>query len=206
MPCTCGDPTWIDGNDRRTGCVLVGGRSRKTSPLTEASTRARFTPDMCDRPPRVLDDDVPDIGGKRVRQINTPAFPTAGRHKCSTRNDWRAVVWGPAQPDRFAAGADKRGSRRTRAWCGADVSRHLPRSVDVGHHSLSRRPRTDHPRRDAWLVLPRRWPASVSRAGRSEPTPDGTFARSRPGRLPAGRHLTSKTPMFRILQSANRSR
>ena len=31
--------------------------------------------DMCDRPPRVLEDEVLDLGGKRVRQISTPHVP-----------------------------------------------------------------------------------------------------------------------------------
>ncbi|MEO6654007.1 MAG: MBL fold metallo-hydrolase [Ilumatobacteraceae bacterium] len=31
--------------------------------------------DMCDRPPHVLEDEVLDIGGKRVRQISTPHVP-----------------------------------------------------------------------------------------------------------------------------------
>ena len=31
--------------------------------------------DMCDRPPRVLENEVLDLGGKRVRQISTPHVP-----------------------------------------------------------------------------------------------------------------------------------
>lgn len=31
--------------------------------------------DLCDRPPHVLDDDVLDLGGRRVRQISTPHVP-----------------------------------------------------------------------------------------------------------------------------------
>ncbi|WP_116996016.1 MBL fold metallo-hydrolase [Desertimonas flava] len=31
--------------------------------------------DLCDRPPQVLDDDVLDLGGRRVRQISTPHVP-----------------------------------------------------------------------------------------------------------------------------------
>ncbi len=31
--------------------------------------------DLCDRPPQILEDDVLDIGGKRLRQIGTPHVP-----------------------------------------------------------------------------------------------------------------------------------
>ena len=113
--------------------------------------------DLADRAPRTLSDgEVLDLGGKRVRYIDTPHVPhgweagvlyeeTTGTLLCGDL--FTHLGNGPAVTDKRHRGAGDRG--------GAAVPLHQPRALDRAQYPQARRARAAHARADARRHLSR---------------------------------------------------
>ena len=121
--------------------------------------------DLADRAPRPLaDGEVIDLGGRRVRHIDTPPRPARMGSEGPLRGvDGDTPLRRPVHPPRERAGPDVRRHRRACRRRRRRVPRQLPCSIHRVHLPHAGRPASEHPGSHARIIVRRglcRCPAS----------------------------------------------
>ena len=124
--------------------------------------------DLADRAPRALNDgEVLDLGGKRVRYLDTPHVPHCWEAGVLYEETTGTLLCGDLlSPSRRRAGADQPRCRRRSDRRGRDVPRHQRRRRHRADHPQARGPRAAHPGHHARQLVQRRLRACAAFAGR----------------------------------------
>jgi hypothetical protein len=113
--------------------------------------------DLADRAPRTLTDgEVVDLGGRRVRYIDTPHVPHGWEAGVLYEETTATLfVRRPVHPSRQRRGRHRQGYRGVRGGGGTAVSLHQPRAINRTEHPQARRTRSAHAGGDAWRLVSR---------------------------------------------------